>query len=90
MGMGKGREGGPKPREQHWHLYSAWVKLDLPVVSVYSTGGSGWVLCDDLEARGSWGGRRLKEEHMYVYIADSHCCTAETSTPLLIITDLKA
>ena len=42
------------------------------------------VLCDDLEGwDGGWGGREaLEGRDRCIHIADSLCCTAETSTIL--------
>ena len=53
--------------------------------SCYTTQGLKTVLCDNLKGwdrvEGKEGGSRGRS-HIYILMADSHCCMAETSTTL--------
>lgn len=83
-----------RPMGQSRELKNKWVHMWIPnVIDLWErmdwffNDGAGsklrWVLCDNLEEWvGGVLGRRLKKEGIYVHIADSRNCTAETKTML--------
>ena len=50
---------------------------------LYSAGNSAQLLCTSLDERGVWG-RMDTYTHIYIYMAESLCCSPETVTILII------